>query len=223
MGERRFLPCAPVDVRIAVLASGAGSNLQALLDDPRVGPAISLVLSDKPEALALERAKLRGVPTVVLEPAGYSSRREFDLALVRALQERGIDVVLLAGFMRILGPDVVRAFPDRILNVHPALLPAFPGGHAVRDALAWGAKVTGVTVHLVDEEVDHGPVVLQEAVRIEDDDDEERLTERIHAVEHRLYPEAAFLLGEGRLKVEGRRVHVLAGGDVISERGEDQT
>jgi len=212
-----------VDVRIAVLASGAGSNLQALLDDPRVGPAISLVLSDKPAARALERAKLRGVPTVVLEPAGYGSRRDFDLALVQALQERAIDVVLLAGFMRILGPDVIRAFPDRILNVHPALLPAFPGGHAVRDALAWGAKVTGVTVHLVDEEVDHGPVVLQEAVPIVDDDDEERLTGRIHAVEHRLYPEAAFLLGEGRLKVEGRRVHVLADGDGISERGEDRT
>ena len=211
-----------MDVRIAVLASGAGSNLQALLDDPRVGPAISLVLSDKPAARALERAKLRGVPTVVLEPAGYGSRRDFDLALVQALQERAIDVVLLAGFMRILGPDVIRAFPDRILNVHPALLPAFPGGHAVRDALAWGAKVTGVTVHLVDEEVDHGPVVLQEAVPIVDDD-EERLTGRIHAVEHRLYPEAAFLLGEGRLKVEGRRVHVLAGGDGISERGEDRT
>jgi phosphoribosylglycinamide formyltransferase-1 len=212
-----------VDVRIAVLASGAGSNLQALLDDPRVGPAISLVLADKPAAHALERARLRGVPTVVLEPAGYGSRRAFDLALVETLQERGVDVVLLAGFMRILGPEVIRAFPDRILNVHPALLPAFPGGHAVRDALTWGAKVTGVTVHLVDEEVDHGPVVLQESVPIQDDDDEERLTERIHAVEHRLYPEAAFLLGEGRLKVEGRRVHVLAGADGMAERGEDRT
>jgi phosphoribosylglycinamide formyltransferase-1 len=198
-----------VDVRIAVLASGTGSNLQALLDDPRIGGSVAVVVSDRPETGALRRAEARGVAAVALEPGAYPTREEFDRALVELLEEERADLLLLAGYMRILSPVVIRAFPDRILNVHPSLLPAFPGAHAVRDALAWGARVTGVTIHLVDEEVDHGPIVLQEAVPILDEDDEESLHARIQAAEHRLYPLAATLLAEGRLKVDGRRVHVL--------------
>jgi phosphoribosylglycinamide/phosphoribosylaminoimidazolecarboxamide formyltransferase len=199
----------PVDVRFAVLASGAGSNLRALLDHPVVGPAVVLVVSDRPEAGALAVARARSVAAEVVDPAGFGSRDGFDAALIGRLEEAGVDAVLLAGFMRILGPAFVRAFAGRILNVHPSLLPAFPGAAAVRDALAWGTRVTGVTVHVVDEEVDHGPIVLQEAVAVLPDDDEETLHRRIKDVEHRLFPRAAELLGLGRLKVEGRRVHLV--------------
>ena len=200
-----------MDARIAVLASGAGSNLQALLDDPVVGPCVVLVVSDNPAAFALERARGRGVRAVVLEPAHYADRREHDVALEHLLEEEGVEYVLLAGYMRVLGPSVVRAFDGRVLNVHPALLPAFPGAHAVRDALEWGVAVTGVTVHLVDEEVDHGPIVLQEAVAVREDDDESSLHARVQEAEHRLYPHAARLLIEGRVRVEGRRARVLSG------------
>jgi len=194
-----------------VLASGTGTNLQALLEDPWIGPSIVLVVSDTARAGALERARTRGVKAVVLEPTRYQSRAEFDRALILLLDDEGIEFVLLAGYMRILGRTVVEAYRDRILNVHPSLLPAFPGAHSVRDALADGVKVTGATVHLVDEEVDHGPVVMQEAVVVLPDDDEQALHRRIQSVEHRLFPRAARLLVEGRLKVEGRLVHVLAG------------
>jgi phosphoribosylglycinamide formyltransferase-1 len=198
-----------VDARIAVLASGAGTNLQALMDDPRVGPLIVLVVSDNPAAGALDRARARGIKAVVLEPAHYPSREAFDRALTALLEEEAVEYVLLAGYMRILGPVTVGAFRHRILNVHPSLLPAFPGPRAVRDALAWGVKVTGATVHLVDEEVDHGPIVLQEAVPVLPGDDERSLHERIKQVEHRLIPLAARMLVEGRLVVEGRVVRTV--------------
>jgi phosphoribosylglycinamide formyltransferase-1 len=200
-----------VDARIAVLASGSGTNLQALLEDPRVAASVVLVVSDNPQAAALERARARGIKAVVLESTRYASRAEFDHALTLLLDDEAIEFVLLAGYMRILGAEVVRAFRDRILNVHPSLLPAFPGAHAVRDALASGVRVTGATVHLVDEEVDHGPIVMQEPVVILPDDEELTLHRRIQSVEHRLFPNAARLLAEGRLKVEGRLVHVLDG------------
>src|SRR5918999_3935495 len=170
--------CATVEARVAVLASGAGTNLQALLDDPIVGPRVALVISDRAAAGALGRAESRGVPAVHLDPSGRSSS-EYDLATLEKLRDDDVDIVCLAGYMRILTPPIVRAFEGRMLNVHPSLLPAFPGAHAVRDALAWGAKVTGVTVHLVDEEVDH-----------------------------RLYPEAVRLVLEDRLVIEGRRVQI---------------
>ena len=192
-----------------MLASGAGTNLQALLDDPHVGRSVVLVVSDRADALALERARVRDVKAVSLLPAHYGSREGFDRAMRLLLEEEAIEYVLLAGFMRILGPEVVGAYREHILNVHPSLLPAFAGAHAVRDALAWGGRVTGATVHLVDEELDHGPIVAQEAVEILDDDDEASLHARIQEVEHRIYPLAARWMVEGRLKVEGRRVHVL--------------
>ncbi len=198
-----------MDARIAVLASGTGSNLSALLDDPHVGPSIVLVVSDRPAAGALARARKRGIRALALEPGNYGSREGFDEALEGLLEQEGIEFVLLAGYMRILGPKVVAGFRERILNVHPSLLPAFPGVHAVRDALDWGARVTGATVHLVDEEVDHGPIVLQEAVPILPGDDERSLHERIKEVEHRLFPRAARLLAESMLKIEDRRVHIL--------------
>lgn len=207
-----------MEARIAVLASGAGTNLQALLDDPHVGPSIALVVSDRPGAGALDRARGRGVKAVALEPSHYDSRDEFDRALTGLLEEEAIEFILLAGYMRILGASTVRAFRDRILNVHPSLLPAFPGAQPVRDSLAWGLKVTGATVHVVDEDVDHGPIVLQEPVLVLPDDDERSLHQRIQAVEHRLFPRAARLLAEGRLKIEGRLVHVL-GEELDSEAG----
>jgi phosphoribosylglycinamide formyltransferase-1 len=144
-----------------------------------------------------------------IDPASSEDRAAFDHALVEILRERAIDLVVLAGYMRIAGPELVGTFRDRILNVHPALLPAFPGTRAVADALAWGVKLTGVTVHLVDEEVDHGPVVFQESVEVRPGDDWDALEERIHEVEHRLLPTAVRALGEGRLVVEGRTVRVL--------------
>ena len=195
--------------RVAVLASGGGTNLQALLDDPVVGPWVVLVLSDRGDARALERAAHRGVRAEHVDPASFTDRAAYDHALADVLRGDAIDLVVLAGFMRIVGPELVEAFDGRMLNVHPALLPAFPGAHAVADALAWNVKVTGVTVHLVDHEVDHGPIVAQEPVPVSPDDDWDSLEARIHEVEHRLLPAAVRALGEGRLTVEGRTVRVL--------------
>ena len=191
-----------------MLASGAGTNLQALLGDPVVGPAVVLVASDRAGAGALGRARSAGVRAMHLDPSAQDSREAYDRTLVDLLRAERIEGVCLAGYMRILGPVVVRAFPDRILNVHPSLLPAFPGAHAVRDALAWGVRITGCTVHVVDEEVDRGPIVAQEPVPVLDGDDEASLHARIREVEHRLYPQAARALVEGRLRVEGRRVRI---------------
>jgi len=193
---------------VAVLASGTGSNLQALLDHSRVRPAGRLVVSDRADAKALDRARTAGVEAVHHDPSAFATRDAHDEALAFLLRGRGIELICLAGYMRILSPVIVRAFWGRMLNVHPSLLPAFPGAHAVRDALAWGVKLTGCTVHLVDEEVDHGPIVAQEAVSVLEDDDEASLHARIQEVEHRLYPAAAALLVEGRVRLEGRRAVV---------------
>jgi phosphoribosylglycinamide formyltransferase-1 len=200
-----------VDARVAVLASGTGSNLQALLDDEVVGPAIGLVVSDRAEAKALDRARSAGVEAVHLDPRAHGGREEHDRALVALLQDRQVELVCLAGYMRILSPGFVKAFWGKTLNVHPALLPAFPGAHAVREALEWGAKVTGCTVHVVDEEVDHGPILAQEAVPILEDDDEASLHARIQEAEHRLYPMVVRKMIEGRVRVDGRRVVVEDG------------
>jgi phosphoribosylglycinamide formyltransferase-1 len=194
--------------RIAVLVSGGGTNLQALLDDPDIAPSIVVVLSDRPGVQALDRATTREVETVVVEPAGFDDREAYTLAVLGALRSRNVDIVVNAGYMRVLTAPFAEAFAGRWLNVHPALLPSFPGAHAVADALAWGVKVTGVTVHLVDEEVDHGPIVSQEPIAVHDGDDRDSLEARVHAVEHRLLPAAVKALIEGRLDVEGRRVRM---------------
>lgn len=198
-----------VDARVAVLASGSGTNLQALLEHPVAGLSVVLVVSDRGEARALERARAKGVEALFVDPEAFPDRPSFDRAVLDALRERDVGFVVLAGFMRIVGPELVRAYAGRMLNLHPALLPSFPGAHGIRDALEWGVKVTGVTVHLVDEEVDHGPIVAQEAVPVLPEDDEETLATRIHEVEHRIYPEAVRALIEGRLETRGRTVHVL--------------
>src|SRR5919108_153418 len=173
-----------------LLASGRGSNLQALFNDRTVRPWIALVVSDREDAGALVRAEDAGVPTIVLDAGAYSGRDDYCHALLDVLTVETIEYVALAGFMRILSAEFVRAYEGRILNVHPALLPSFPGAHAVRDALEWGVKVTGATVHLVDEEVDHGAIVLQEAVPVLPGDGEASLHARIQEVEHRLFPRA---------------------------------
>jgi phosphoribosylglycinamide formyltransferase-1 len=197
-----------VDPRLAVLASGTGTNLQALLDDPVTGPAVVLVVSDRKDAKALDRGRAAGAGTVHLDPGAHPSRDAHDRALAGLLERERIGLVCLAGYMRILGPAVVRPFWGRVVNVHPSLLPAFPGAGAVRDALAWGVKVTGCTVHLVDEEVDHGPIVAQETVPVLEDDDEATLHARIQEVEHRLYPATVRAFLEDRIQIDGRRIRI---------------
>ena len=199
---------SPPDRRVGVLVSGSGTNLQALLDDPAIGPHVVVVISDRPGVRALDRAAAAGVESVVVDPADHGDREAHTKAMVTELDARGVDVVVSAGYMRILGPEAVERWRGRFLNIHPALLPAFPGMHGAADALAAGVKITGVTVHLVDEGVDSGPVVCQEAVEIRDDDTWDSLEERIHAAEHRQLPKAVRALMEGRLRVEGRKVTI---------------
>jgi phosphoribosylaminoimidazolecarboxamide formyltransferase/IMP cyclohydrolase len=197
--------------RIVVLVSGQGTNLQALIDagtDPGYGARVVLVVSDRPGAHGLERARRAGIPTEVVRLEDHPDRPAFDRAIRDAVAAAHPDVVCLAGFMRILGPEFVRAFPDRIVNTHPSLLPAFPGAHAVGETLAYGVRVSGCTVHLVDEEVDHGPVLLQVAVPIEDGDDERRLHERIKVQERRLLPAAVRLVAFDRVHLDGRRARL---------------
>jgi phosphoribosylglycinamide formyltransferase-1 len=195
--------------RVAVLVSGHGSNLEALLErarrDPSAGLEVVLVASDRPGVRALDVARAASVATAVVAPAEHPDRSAFDRALRDRVRAAEPDAVCLAGFMRILGPEFVHAFRDRIVNTHPSLLPAFPGAHAVRDALAYGVKVTGCTVHLVDEQVDHGPVLFQAPVEVGPDDDEASLHQRIKAIEHRLLPEAVRLVAHGRVALDGRR------------------
>ena len=195
---------------VAVLVSGSGTNLQSLLDAasaPGYPARIAVVISNVPGVRALERAAVAGVPTRVLPHQGYPDRAAYDRALVEAIAPFGCGIACLAGFMRLVGPTFLRAFPGGVLNVHPALLPSFPGLHAHRQALEHGVKVTGCTVHLVDEGTDTGPIVAQAAVPVLDSDTEESLQKRIQEQEHRLFPLALALLASGRLRVEGRRVH----------------
>ncbi len=199
-------------LRIGVLVSGRGSNLQAIIDAVRAGwlpVEIGVVISDKPEAYALERARRADIPAVVIERGSYGSRGAFEQAMLAALAAAGVELITLAGFMRILSGDFTARYAQRVINIHPALLPAFPGLHAQAQALAYGVKVTGCTVHFVDEGMDTGPIILQAAVPVEEDDTEETLSQRILTQEHRLYPLALQLLAEGRIKVEGRRVRII--------------
>ncbi|HJS75260.1 MAG TPA: phosphoribosylglycinamide formyltransferase [Vicinamibacteria bacterium] len=184
---------------LGILISGRGSNLQAILDAiraRRLEARVGVVIANLASAGGLDRAREAGVPTVVLSHRDYRTREEFDAALVEKLRSYEVDLVCLAGFMRLLSPVFVRAFPGRILNIHPSLLPSFPGLHAQRQALEHGVKVTGATVHIVDEELDHGPILVQRTVPVLESDDEESLSARILEVEHQIYPEAiALVLG----------------------------
>jgi phosphoribosylglycinamide formyltransferase-1 len=198
--------------RLAVLASGSGSNLQALLDataaDPAFGGAVAVVGSDRPGCLAVERARRAGIPVVATPLDEHPDRPAWEDCLAEGLSRHRPDLVVLAGFMRVLSGRFLARWPGRIVNVHPALLPAFPGAHGVRDALAHGVKVTGSTVHLVDETVDRGPIVAQRCVEVRDDDTEATLHQRIKAVEHELLPAVVKLLCHGRVELEDRRTRI---------------
>lgn len=202
-------------LRVGVLVSGGGTNLQALLDACAQAdfPAeLALVVSNVEGAFALERARKAGVAAEVLSHKGFADRAAFETALVERLKAAGVELVCLAGFMRIVGPTFLQAFPQRVLNIHPALLPAFPGMHGPGQALAHGVKLAGCTVHFVDEGTDTGPIVAQAAVPVLPDDDEAKLAARILEQEHRIYPMAVRLFAEGALEVEGRTVRIQATG-----------
>jgi len=194
---------------IGVLISGRGSNLQAIIDaagDGRLDARIAVVLSNRADAGGLERARQAGIETVVRDHKAYPSRDAFESVLVEDLRARDVQVVCLAGFMRLLGATFVNAFPNRILNIHPALLPAFPGLHAQRQALEHGAKVAGPTVHFVDTTLDAGPIVMQAVVPVLDTDTEDTLSARILVQEHLIYPAAIQKVLDGNFRVDGRRV-----------------
>ncbi|MDP8943085.1 MAG: phosphoribosylglycinamide formyltransferase [Actinomycetota bacterium] len=196
------------ELRVGVLVSGEGSNLQAILDTVhgRQGIEVVCVASNRPEARALERARAAGVPTGVFEAAAYPDRAGRDEALAEFLAAHGVELVVLAGFMELLGPGFLRRFPGRVVNVHPSLLPAFPGVRAIEQALEQGVRVTGVTVHFVDEGVDTGPIVLQEALELPYAPAIAEVEQSLHEIEHRLLPRAIELLARGALRLEGRRV-----------------
>lgn len=194
--------------RVGVFVSGSGSNLQALIDAKIPSVEIVVVVSNNPDAYAIERAKKNKIPVEVIDHRNYSSREDFEREIQKRLDQYKVDLIALAGFMRILTPLFIRNYKNRIMNLHPALLPSFPGTNAVKQALMYGVKFTGCTVHFVDEGVDTGPIILQAVVPIYDTDTEESLLERIHKEEHRIYPEAVRLFGEGKLRIEGRRVLV---------------
>lgn len=196
-------------MELAILISGRGSNLGAILRavrDQRLDARIRVVASNRPTAGGLDLAREAGIPTAVLEHGAYPDREAYDAALVALLREHGVDTIALAGFDRLVTGVFLRAFAGRVLNVHPALLPSFKGLHAQRQALEYGARIAGVTVHFVDEQMDHGPIIAQAAVPVLDDDTEQTLAERILAEEHRIYPLALQRLARGELRVVGRRV-----------------
>jgi len=194
--------------RLGVLISGRGSNLQAIIDairDGRLSATIAVVISNRADAAGLLRARDAGIETLVMDHRAYPSREDYDRSLARELRNRDVGLVCLAGFMRLLSAEFIAAYPNAVLNIHPALLPAFPGLHAQRQALAHGVKVSGATVHLVDAELDAGPIVLQAAVPVRDDDTEETLAARILVEEHRLYPAAIQVVLDGAWRIDGRR------------------
>ena len=195
-------------MNIGVLASGSGTNLQAIMEaceEGKIAGRVAVVLSDRREARALKRAGERGIPACFLDPKEYRDREAYDRALAALLQKYGVEVVALAGFMRLVSPWFVRAYPMKIMNIHPALLPAFPGTRGVEDALDYGVKVSGCTLHFVDEGLDTGPIILQAAVEVRDDDTPESLHRRIHREEYRLYPRGLDLFARGNIELKGRR------------------
>jgi phosphoribosylglycinamide formyltransferase-1 len=197
--------------RIVVVASGRGSNFQAVIESLKRGwirGACVALVTDNPKAYAMERAEAAGIPVVVVDYAAFASRELYEQALLAALKDACPDLIVLAGYMRILGPAIVREFAGKMMNIHPALLPSFTGLHAQRQALKHGVKLAGCTVHFVDESLDGGPIILQRCVRVMDDDDEDTLANRILIQEHIALPEAIRLFCEDRLSIEGRKVRI---------------
>ena len=200
-----------VMINIGVLASGRGTNLQAIIEAVKEGKIegrISIVISDNHDAFALKRAKQNNIETEYINFKSFKNREDYDKEIMECLKEKDIDLVVLAGYMRILSSYFIKMYKNRIMNIHPALLPSFPGLHAQRQAVEYGVKISGCTVHFVNEGVDSGPVILQKAVEVKDKDTEESLTERILKEEHQIYPRAIQLFCQGRLIIKGRRVFI---------------
>ncbi|MBL7091989.1 MAG: phosphoribosylglycinamide formyltransferase [Candidatus Omnitrophica bacterium] len=198
-------------MNIAVFCSGNGSNFQAIADSVRRGEIaakIALMVCDNPKAFALARAKKLEIKSLLIERKNFKTKEEFEAGVIRNLEKESIELICLAGFMRLISPGFVQRYRNKILNIHPALLPAFKGTRSIKDALGYGVKVTGVTVHLVDEKTDHGPIILQKALEIKENDTEESLAGRIHEIEHELYPQAIKLFVEGKLNLAGRRAKI---------------
>jgi phosphoribosylglycinamide formyltransferase-1 len=198
-------------LRLGVLASGRGSNFQSILDEIQKGnlsASVRILITDNPDAYAIERAKKNNIEFLILRPNNFQSKDEYYKKIADELKIREVELVILAGFMRIVGKPLIDAFPFRIMNIHPALLPAFPGLHAQKQAVNYGVKISGCTVHFVDEGMDTGPIIIQAAVPVYHDDTEETLSQRILEQEHKIYPEAIRLYSEGRLEVKGRIVNI---------------
>lgn len=199
-------------MKFAVFASGHGSNLQAIINavqKKEIKAELALVFSNNRKAYALARAKEAGIKTLCLVRKDYGTPQSYERDIVIQLKEEGVDFIVLAGYMSILSPFFVKTFPNKILNVHPSLLPAFRGKDGIKDAFTYGAKIAGVTIHFVDDKMDHGPIILQEGFKIPEGETLEKLTEHIHKVEHKIYSKAIALFAEGRLKLEGRKVKIL--------------
>jgi len=200
-----------VMINIGVLASGRGTNLQAIIEaieEGKIAGEIKVVMSDNPDAYALKRAQQYHIDTRYVDFKEFKNREDYDKEIIKTLKEKKIELVVLAGYMRILSPYFIRTYQNKIINIHPALLPSFPGLHAQKQVVEYGAKVSGCTVHFVDEEVDSGPIILQKAVEVSDDDTEESLAEKILKEEHQIYPRAIQLFSESRLMIKGRRVFI---------------
>lgn len=198
-------------LRLGVLASGRGSNLQSIMDAAAAGKIkaeVAAVISDNKDAFALERARKAGIPALHVNPKNFGSKDEYERTIVKLLKEHDVQLVCLAGYMRIVGKVILDAFPNRVINIHPALLPSFPGLHGQQQAWEYGVKYSGCTVHFVDEGMDTGPIIIQAVVPVYDDDTADTLAARILEQEHIIYPEAIGLLAEGRLKLNGRKVQV---------------
>lgn len=196
-------------INLGILVSGSGTNLQAIIDcieAKQLAAKIKIVISNNANAYAIERAKKHYIPTFIIQDSHFPAREDCDKHLVEILKSHSVDLVILAGFMRLLTPAFIKAFPLKILNIHPALLPAFPGLHVQKKAVEYGVKFSGCTVHMVDEGVDTGPIVIQAVVPVHDDDTEEALAKRILKEEHRIYPQAIQFFAEGRIEVKGRKV-----------------
>jgi phosphoribosylglycinamide formyltransferase 1 len=196
-------------LRLGILASGRGSNLQSIMDAAAaaiIKAEVAVVISDNKDAFALERARKAGIPALHVNPKNFGSKEEYERAIVKLLKEYNVQLVCLAGYMRIVGKVILNAFPNRVINIHPALLPSFPGLHGQQQAWEYGVKYSGCTVHFVDEGMDTGPIIIQAVVPVFDDDTADILAARILEQEHIIYPEAIGLLAEGRLKLSGRKV-----------------